>query len=323
LSVLAGTAEGGVFSQLGTVEFRWRERGLGVLPVVGGAQTTSLLPGTAPIAAGSLDAVSNPNLTTDARLSLILEARVIRGSGNSDMLGFAGVGFGMASSDTRAQGRFASSLSNIGSESKMLNASLATTTVATSVIGGDPGMTLPAGATSLPGTSGNADRGVFGPFRNAADLGQKNGPAIGEQNVGDGVFPINVSNHPTLANIVVAGDSSPFTATDPDTGNPLPYFGRYEYAGLNNWVPLMALTYNIAETSTARSITLSPYIFGSTGVGDSGVRGFRGVANPLTGLDLWNIDTAGIPAFVVNIVPAPSMGAMVVLGGSFVFRRRR
>lgn len=289
---LAGSA---MAQSFGSVEFRWRERGLGLTNVA------DIGPGVTGIAGAALNQTTNPTLTTDARFVLVLEARVTRASGNTDLGGLAGMAFNFNSSDTSAQGQFAATV--VGASADLRNAASASPAVYTS-IGGYTA--LPA--ADLPGGTSGA-RGIFGPFRTIADIGSPNQPAIG------------VQNGANLNNIAIAANTSPLTFVDPDTGDNGPYFGRTDFYGLNTWVPVFTAVYNVADVSTIRTITLTPALSG-TGAGDSGLRGFRGINNS-QGVDSWQIDNGGLPAFSIRVIPAPGAAALLGLGGLVAARRRR
>lgn len=286
-------------SPYGSVEFRWRERGLGLtnwLTVPAGATPSG--PG-----------VTNPTVTTDARFHLILEARVTRAAGNTDLGGLAGFAFNLVSSDSRAQGQFAASV--VGSSTDLRNQASASVNTYNSVGAYTP---LPAGATALPGGNASGDRGLFGPFRRVADLGGSNQPAIGVQNLST-VGPL--ANNPTLENITVGALTDALSFVDPDTGDNGPYFGRNDFYGLNTWVPVFYAVYNIADVSTFRNIQITAQIAGVAG-NDSGLRGFRGINNA-QGVDSWVLDNAGLPSFGF---PAPAT-ALPLLGLLALAKRSR
>jgi hypothetical protein len=277
--------------------------------------------GVAPIPSSGLNSTANPYAANDARLWFILEAKVTRVSGNIDLKGFSGLGLGLFSSDARTKGQFAGIPGTTGSLSGVYNAASASTAVATSTVGGDPGLVLPAGAVTLPGTDNQGDRGIFGPYRVSADIGSKNTQAIGLQNwTPDSSIPSAVAN---MGTIVARLSPDTFTQIDPDSGEPSPYFGRYDFAGLNAWVPLYSVVYNIADTANARTITISPNILGQS-PSDSGLRGFRGL-NTQEGIDSWMLDNAGFPSIAIQVpgVPAPSTAGAVSVGLWAVCRRRR
>jgi hypothetical protein len=308
LTALAGSAM--AQSPYGSVEFRWRERAIGV------TNTVNLPVGATAFSGAALNQTTNPTANNDARFVLVLEARVTRAAGNSDLGGLAGIAFNLVSSDSRAQGTFAAS--SVSGSPDLRNAASASTAVATGAQPNGSGVVLPAGATGLPGTDNNGDRGVFGPFRRVADLGGKNQPAIGVQN--------NSSSGPlatkaTLENVTVAASVDPLSFVDPDTGDNGPYFGRNDFYGLNNWVPIFTAVYNLADLTGRSQISIAAEIAGA-GAGDTGVRGFRGVNNPVGNIDSWTIDTAGIPTFTI-VIPAPGAAALAGLGGLMITRRRR
>lgn len=300
-------------SPYGSVEFRWRERALGVLPVINGRQTADLPTGAASI---SGNGTTSPNSATDARFCLILEARVTRAAGNTDLRGLAGVQFDMLSSDLRTQGTFAGVPATSGSLSYIGNAASASTAVATSTAGGDPGLVLRPGSTSLPGTDNQGDRGIFAPFRRLADLGGKNSPSAGVKDESPWAAP----NTSSMSRIVPYISSDVFQQRDPDTNAPGPYFNRFEYAGLNSWAPLISLVYNVTDVTTPRTIILDPVVQGVSAL-DTGLRGFR---YQLTGagIDSWMLDNAGVPKFAI-VVPAPSAAVIAAIGLVTVGRRRR
>jgi hypothetical protein len=308
LLALAGSAM--AQSPYGTVEFRWRERAVGVLPTIGGVQTTVLNPLAAPSPANN--SVSTPAVAgdaTDAAFHLILEARVTRAQGNTDLGGLAGFAFNMVSSDTRAQGSFAAN-NNTGAWPENRNAASASTTIYSQI-----GAYTAAQGGALPGTTG---RGVFGPFRRVADLGGNNQPAIGVQNLSSS-GPL--ANNATLENITIGAQVDPLTFVDGDTGENGPYFGRNDFYGLNTWVPVYIAIYNVTDLAGRSFIDINAQI-GATSPTDSGLRGFRGI-NTDQGVDSWQIDNGGLPTFRIAIVPAPGSAALLGLGGLLVARRRR
>jgi hypothetical protein len=274
-------------SPYGTVQFRWRERGVGL------TNSVNLTPGVTPFSGAALDAITSPTVTSDARVVLVLEAKVTRATGNTDLRGFYGVNFHLVSSDSRTQGQFAAAV--VGSGTDKRNLATATTAIATTPTPTGPGVVLPMGATILPGTDGLGDRGVFGPFRRVADLSGKNQPAIGVQNLSS-TGPR--ATFATLENITAASSLDPLSFVDPDTGNNGAYFGRYDFYGLDTWVPVFTCVYNLADVSTARAIHLTSVIPNATQA-DPGLRGFRGVLNPQS-LDSWILD-GSIPDFIINV----------------------
>jgi hypothetical protein len=314
-------AAGAGFAQspYGEVEFRWRERGLGLLPSVDGVQTTTLAPG-AGLSGTSTSGATN---TTDARFMLVLEARVTRHAGNADLSGFFGGRMGLWASDTRAQSWFAAD-TNGGAWTDPRNAASATTAVATTPGPTGPGVVLPAGVTMLPGTNNAGDRGLFGPFRYIADLGQKNTQAIGRTL---GPSPItNFPNNPSLETISPAAAINPLLQIDEETGEQGPFYRRFEYYGLNNWVPVFAANFEIFDTATARAIDIQLHLSDAHGQ-DTGLRGFRidsgdYVLAADNGSQAWPIDVAPLPTFRI-LVPAPGSAALVALAMCAAARRRR
>lgn len=306
-------------SPYGSVEFRWRERALGVQPVSFGAQATPVVsPGATPFTGAAADGTSDPTNINDLRFVLILEARVTRAAGNSDLGGLGGMAFNLVSSATRSDGRFAAS--PVSGSADRRNSASSATSVATLPNPSGPGVVLPTGATELPGSQTNAslDRGVFAPFRRVADLGGKNQPAIGMQNLST-VGPL--ANNPTLENIVIGASVDPLTYVDEDSGLPGPYFGRNEYYGLNNWVPVFTTVYNVTAYSSFPWVDITAQISVNTAT-DSGIRGFRGFNNP-QGVDSWQIDTSGVPTFRIWFFPTPGTAMSVLVFGSLAGLRRR
>jgi hypothetical protein len=301
-------------SPYGSIEFRWRERAVGVVPTVGGQQRTTLSPTATGFSGSALNAVSNATVTNDARFVLVLEARVTRAGGNSDLGGLNGFAFNLVSSDSSGQGRFAATTANDGS---LRNAASASASVYNQIGAYSP---LPSGASQLPGTDGLGDRGQFGPFRRVADLGGKNQPAIGIQNLTSSVVATPYFGKATLENVTVGASTDPLTFVDPDTNENGPYFGRNDFYGLDTWVPVFTAVYNIADVATQRDIVITADISGDSPI-DSGIRGFRGFNNAL-GVDSWEIDNAGLPSFVISI-PTPGATALLGLGGLVAARRRR
>lgn len=288
LCALAGSAL--AQSPYGSVQFRWRERALGQ------TNSAALTPGATGFTGVSLDAVTNPTVSTDARFVLVLEARVTRAPSNTDLKGLYGLNFHMVSTDSRTQGQFAAS--TIGTATDKRNAASATTAIATTALPSGPGVMLPAGAIVLPGTDGQGDRGVFGPFRRVADLSGKNQPAVGVQN-----FSTSGPRAPfaTLENITVAASVEPLSFVDPDTGNNGPFFDRTDFFALDAWYPVFTCVYNLADVTTPRTVRLQPVVPNATPA-DPGLRGFRGINNP-QGLDSWIIDGT-IPEFQITVTGA-------------------
>jgi hypothetical protein len=297
LLALAGAAN----AQFGNVEFRWRERGTGLVTGPVQVPTTAASASTLPGGLNGANAASGAGsitFTGDARFAFILEARLT----SSTALGLGGVAFSLQNTDLGGGSQFAAS--PVSASPDLRNAASASAAIYTGV-----GAYTPLASTTLPSGGAAGPRGIFAPFRSVADIGTGNQPAIGVQNGG------------SLNNIVIAANPEPLSFVDPDTFEPGPYNGRTEFYGLNTWVPIYIAVLNVADVSTVRDIVINAPI-GNTSAGDSGVRAVRGINNA-EGIDSWLVTSQGIPSLTLQVVPAPGAVALLGLGGLVAARRRR
>lgn len=308
LGAMAGLAIGAAaFGQnigpsFGTVELRWRERS-----TAGYNGSYTLGPG----ATAGVDVVPTPDPSAasvtaqDASVVLVLEARVTSAAG---ITGPAIRGLRVASmnitTNQTSGGAFARQNvpDGVSSVNPRANARVNATN-----LGFDP-------ATLLDYPASGVVRSLVSPFRETAlNAGGLNGPGVGHFRTGNN----------TIHKIEPALQTGNLNPANPDATNR----GQYALAGLNAWVPLCIVVYNITDVTTERDIVFTATnVDGAPQNTDYGFRTWRGFGNTENGgLDLWQLSPgfAAPPTFTVHVVPGPGAVGMLGLAGLLAAGRRR
>lgn len=307
LGAMAGLAIGAAaFGQnigpsLGTVELRWRERS-----TAGYNGSYTLGPG----ATAGVDVVPTPDPSAasvtaqDASVVLVLEARVTPAAGITGP-GIRGLRVASMNIKTNQTSGGAFGRQDVPDGVSVVNPRANARVNATN-LGFDP-------ATLLDYPASGVVRGLVSPFRETAlNAGGLNGPGLGHFRTGNN----------TIHKIEPALQTANLNPANPDATNR----GQYALAGLNAWVPLCIVVYNITDVTTARDIVFTATnVDGVPQITDYGFRTWRGSANTQNGdLDLWSLSPGFTtpPTFTVHVVPGPGAAGVLALGCGVALRRR-
>ena len=292
-------AQGGFLGpSLGTVEFRWRERS-----TAGYNGSYAIGPETAP----GVDVVPTPDPSAasvtaqDASVVLVLEAKVTQAAGltGSPIRGLFNAQFNI-STNQESGGAFSRQVVSDGlSLNPRANARVNTTN-----LGFNP--------ATLPSNPTGTQRTLVAPYRYFANQPNLNGPALGH-------FQSGANTIYKMLPVLSTDNLNPGNeeATHP---------GRYDLAGLDNWVPLCIVIYTITDVATARDIvfTVGPsddlagagYDFGT----------WRGQPNPANdNTDRWKLlpGFTTPPTFTVHVVPGSGAAGVMGVGALLAMARRR